>query len=127
MSSDLSSIPDAPVEDRLAFAITEIARQAPDRLAIVVAAGADGRRQVSYAALAASIVAIEASLDAVRPVGVVARATTPEALVAIAAASGSSTAGSDAEPGPRRMPRRSMRDWRVEGANPASCAAPPGP
>jgi acyl-CoA synthetase (AMP-forming)/AMP-acid ligase II len=88
MSSDLSSIPDAPVEDRLAFAITEIARQAPDRPAIVVAAGADGRRQVSYAALAASIVAIEARLDAVRPVGVVARATTPEALVAIAAACG---------------------------------------
>ncbi|MFN9367697.1 MAG: class I adenylate-forming enzyme family protein, partial [Planctomycetia bacterium] len=88
MSTPLSSIPDAPVEDRLAVAITEIARHAADRPAIIVAAGSERRRGVSYGALAASIAAVESRLDAIRPVGVVARATTAESLVAIAAACG---------------------------------------
>ena len=82
------TIPDAAVEDRLAFAITEIARQSPDRAAIVAAAGSTSRRAIDYSALAAAVEKLEAALDAHRPVGVVARAVRVESLVAIAAACG---------------------------------------
>jgi acyl-CoA synthetase (AMP-forming)/AMP-acid ligase II len=88
MTLTLSAIPDAPVEDRLAFAIAEIARHAPDRVAIVAAAGSPDRRTIDYATLAASVTALEAALDAARPVGVVARARQADALIAIAAACG---------------------------------------
>jgi acyl-CoA synthetase (AMP-forming)/AMP-acid ligase II len=88
MSTALSSITDAPAEDRLAFAISEIGRLSADRLAVVTAAGGDRRREVTYAALAAAIARLEERLDAVRPTGVVARVTAPESLVAIAAACG---------------------------------------
>jgi acyl-CoA synthetase (AMP-forming)/AMP-acid ligase II len=79
---------EAAAEDRLACAIAEVARQAPDRTAIVAAAGGDARRSVDYATLAAAVARLEAALDAVRPVGVVARARRTESLVAIAAACG---------------------------------------
>ena len=79
---------DAPAEDRLAFAISEVARQFPDRTAIVVGAGGDGPRTIDYGSLAAAIVKLEAALDAVRPVGIVARAKRTESLVVIAAACG---------------------------------------
>ena len=82
------TIPDASVEDRLAFAITEIARHSPDRTAIVAAAGSPSRRGIDYAALASAVEKLEAALDAHRPVGVVARAIRVESLVAIAAACG---------------------------------------
>ena len=88
MTLTLSAIPDAPVEDRLAFAIAEIARHAPDRVAIVAAAGSPDRRTIDCATLAASVTALEAALDAARPVGVVARARQADALIAIAAACG---------------------------------------
>ena len=79
---------DAPTEDRLAAAIGEIARQAPDRVAIVAQAGGDARRAIDYAALSQAIAALEAALDSVRPVGIVARAARVESLVVIAAACG---------------------------------------
>jgi acyl-CoA synthetase (AMP-forming)/AMP-acid ligase II len=79
---------DAPAEDRLAFAISEIARQTPDRPAIIAQAGSDARRVVDYSTLATAVAALEAELDAVRPVGIVARASRVESLVAIAAACG---------------------------------------
>jgi acyl-CoA synthetase (AMP-forming)/AMP-acid ligase II len=79
---------DAPAEDRLAAAISDIARRAPDTLAIVAQAGSDARRAIDYATLAQAITSLEASLDAARPVGIVARATRVESLVAIAAACG---------------------------------------
>ena len=79
---------DAPAEDRLAAAISDIARRAPDTLAIVAQAGSDARRAIDYATLAQAITTLEASLDAARPVGIVARATRVESLVAIAAACG---------------------------------------
>jgi acyl-CoA synthetase (AMP-forming)/AMP-acid ligase II len=84
----LSNLADAPVEDRLAFAITEVARQMPDRVAIVAQAGSDARRTIDYASLATAITALEGQLDAMRPIGVVARAKRVESLVAIAAACG---------------------------------------
>jgi acyl-CoA synthetase (AMP-forming)/AMP-acid ligase II len=79
---------DAPAEDRLAAAIVEIARQAPDTLAIVAQAGSDSRRAIDYATLSNAITSLEAALDAARPVGIVARATRVESLVVIAAACG---------------------------------------
>jgi acyl-CoA synthetase (AMP-forming)/AMP-acid ligase II len=87
-NSAFSTLSDAPAEDRLAYAVSEIARQAPDRTAIVSQAGGGGARRVDYAALAASIAALESALDAVRPVGIVARAKHVDALVVIAAACG---------------------------------------
>lgn len=84
----LSHLADAPVEDRLAFAISEVARQVPDRVAIVAEAGSGGRRTIDYATLAAAITSLEQQLDATRPIGVVARAKRVESLVAIAAACG---------------------------------------
>ena len=83
-----AAIADAPVEDRLAFAISEIARQEPGRAAIVFGAGSEGRSAIDYAALAAKVIAFEAAVDAVRPIGIVARAKRADALVAIAAACG---------------------------------------
>ena len=68
-----AAISDAPAEDRLAYAITEIARQSPESIAIVRSAGGDGRRAVNYSSLATQVAALEAALDATRPVGIVAR------------------------------------------------------
>ncbi|MEX1075647.1 MAG: fatty acid--CoA ligase family protein [Pirellulales bacterium] len=79
---------DAPTEDRLAVAIGAIARQAPDQVAIVAQAGSDACRSIDYPTLAQAITRLEAALDAARPVGIVARATRVESLVAIAAACG---------------------------------------
>ena len=79
---------DAPAEDRLASAIGQIARQAPDSLALVAQAGSDARRAIDYRTLAEAIAKLEASLDAARPVGIVARAARVESLVVIAAACG---------------------------------------
>ena len=79
---------EAPAEDRLAFAISELARQSPDRVAIVAGAGGDTRRVIDYATLASSVGRLEADLDRVRPVGIVAKARRTESLVAIAAACG---------------------------------------
>ena len=83
-----AAISDAPAEDRLAYAITEIARQSPESIAIVRSAGGDGRRAINYSSLAAQVAALEAALDATRPVGIVARAKRIESLVVIAAACG---------------------------------------
>ncbi|MFM9194622.1 MAG: AMP-binding protein [Planctomycetia bacterium] len=83
-----SHLADAPAEDRLAFAISEVARQSPDRTAIVAGAGGDASRSIDYATLAAAITTLEAALDRVRPVGIVARAKRTESLVVIAAACG---------------------------------------
>ncbi len=79
---------DSPAEDRLAVAICDLARQAPDRLAIVAQAGSEARRTIDYGTLAAAITALEAELDATRPVGIVARASRVESLIVIAAACG---------------------------------------
>ncbi len=79
---------DAPVEGRLAAAISEIARQAPDRVAIIAQAGSDARRVIDYGTLATAIAALEVELDATRPVGIVARASRVESLVVMAAACG---------------------------------------
>ena len=83
-----SHLADAPAEDRLAFAISEVARQSPDRTAIVAEAGGDSSRTIDYATLTAAITKLEAALDSVRPVGIVARAKRVESLVVIAAACG---------------------------------------
>ena len=81
-----SHLADAPAEDRLSFAITEVARQFADRTAIVAEACGESRRTIDYATLAAAIVKLEAALDRVRPVGIIARAKRTESLVVIAAA-----------------------------------------
>ena len=83
-----SQLADAPAEDRLAYAISEVARQSPDRTAIVVGAGGDASRTIDYATLAAAIKKLEAALDAVRPLGIVARAKRTESLVVTIAACG---------------------------------------
>jgi acyl-CoA synthetase (AMP-forming)/AMP-acid ligase II len=83
-----SHLADAPAEDRLAFAISAVARQCPDRTAIVAEAGGDTSRTIDYATLATAITKLEAALDAARPVGVVVRAKRTESLVVIAAACG---------------------------------------
>jgi len=82
------AVADAAAEDRLAVAIAEVARQSPGRTAIIAGAGGDARRSIDYDTLARAAARLEADLDAVRPVGVVARARRPESLVAIAAACG---------------------------------------
>lgn len=84
----VDDLADAPAEDRLAAAIAGIAGQDPARSAVVTAAGSSGRRSVDYATLAAAVSRLEERLDAVRPVGVVARATRVESLLVIAAACG---------------------------------------
>jgi len=78
---------DASAEDRLAVAISAVARQSPDRTAIVSGAGA-APRPIDYGTLATAITTLESALDAVRPVGVVVRARRTESLVVIAAACG---------------------------------------
>ena len=82
------NLADAPIEDRLAFAITEVARQFPDRTAIVADAGSDRRRVIDYATLASMVTRLEQALDERRPVGIVARGGQVESLMAIAAACG---------------------------------------
>ena len=82
------SLADAPAEDRLAFAITEIARHTPTAVAIVSQAGSADRSAVDYATLAAAVTLLEERLDAIRPVGVIARGRRVETLVTIAAACG---------------------------------------
>jgi acyl-CoA synthetase (AMP-forming)/AMP-acid ligase II len=84
----LAHLAEAPVEDRLAFAITEVARRFPERVAVVAQAGTAARRTIDYATLAGAVAALEKVLDATRPIGVVARAKRVESLVAIAAACG---------------------------------------
>ncbi len=84
----VQDVADALATERLAFAIGEIARQFPDRVAIVAAAGGDARRAIDYGTLAGAIDALERALAAARPVGVVAKAARPESLVVIAAACG---------------------------------------
>lgn len=83
-----SHLADAPAEDRLAFAISAVARQCPDRIAIVAEAGGDTSRTIDYATLATAITKLETALDAARPVGIVVRARRTESLVVIAAACG---------------------------------------
>jgi acyl-CoA synthetase (AMP-forming)/AMP-acid ligase II len=87
VQSPNAHLADASAEDRLAFAICEVARRHSDRTAIVTAAG-DGGRAIDYGTLATAITRLESVLDAQRPVGVVARAVRPDALVVIAAACG---------------------------------------
>jgi acyl-coenzyme A synthetase/AMP-(fatty) acid ligase len=87
-NSTIENLADAPAEDRLASAIGIVARQFPDRTAIVAQAGGDARRVVDYASLAQAIAKLEAELDAARPLGIVARAKRVESLVVIAAACG---------------------------------------
>jgi acyl-CoA synthetase (AMP-forming)/AMP-acid ligase II len=84
----LDHLADAPAAERLASAISEIARQFPDRTAIIAAAGTAARRVIDYQTLAAAVAKLEAELDEIRPAGIVARATRPEALAVIAAACG---------------------------------------
>ena len=87
-ASTIAHLADAPAEDRLASAIALVARQFPDRTAIVAAAGGDARRVIDYATLAAAVAKLESELAAARPVGIVARAKRVESLVVIAAACG---------------------------------------
>jgi acyl-CoA synthetase (AMP-forming)/AMP-acid ligase II len=87
-NSTIENLADAPAEDRLASAIGIVARQFPDRTAIVAQAGGDARRVIDYASLANAITKLEAELDAARPLGIVARAKRVESLVVIAAACG---------------------------------------
>jgi acyl-coenzyme A synthetase/AMP-(fatty) acid ligase len=87
-NSTIENLADAPAEDRLASAIGIVARQFPDRTAIVAQAGGDARRVIDYASLAHAIAKLEAELDAARPLGIVARAKRVESLVVIAAACG---------------------------------------
>jgi acyl-CoA synthetase (AMP-forming)/AMP-acid ligase II len=87
-ATTIAHLADAPAEDRLASAVALVARQFPDRTAIVANAGGDSRRVIDYATLAAAITKLEAELAAARPVGIVARAKRVESLVVIAAACG---------------------------------------
>ena len=84
----LDHLAEAPAAERLAVAITQIAVQAGDRIAIVAQAGTDARRTIDYATLAAAVTKLEGGLEANRPVGVVARAVRPESLAVITAACG---------------------------------------
>ena len=84
----VNAVSDAPATERLAFAIDRMARDFPDRTAIVAGAGGDARLTIDYGTLAGRVAALERTLAATRPPGVVARAVRPESLVAIAAACG---------------------------------------
>jgi len=84
----LDQLAEAPAAERLAVAITEIAKQFPDRIAVVAQAGTDARRVIDYATLAAAVTKLEAEIEANRPAGVVARAVRPESLAVITAACG---------------------------------------
>jgi len=85
---DLSRVNAEPAPERLAFAIHEIARQAPDRIAVVAAAGSPQRQAIEYGALASAVAAVERALSAAPPQGVIVRARRVDALVAVAAACG---------------------------------------
>jgi acyl-CoA synthetase (AMP-forming)/AMP-acid ligase II len=84
----LDHLSDALAADRLAVAISEIAREFPDRPAIIAQAGTPARRPIDYAALAASVGFLEKRLGAIRPAGIVIAATRAEAIIPIAAACG---------------------------------------
>jgi len=84
----LQNLADVPAAERLASAIAHIAREFPDRAAIIASAGTDARRVVDYQTLAAAVAKLERELDEIRPAGIVARATRPESLAVIAAACG---------------------------------------
>ena len=84
----LEHLADVPAAERLASAISDIARQFPDRAAVITDAGSGGRRVIDYRTLAAAVATLELALDASRPAGIVARATRAESLVVIAAACG---------------------------------------
>jgi len=88
LESLVQSVSGALATDRLALAIAEIAREFPDRPAIVTGAGSAARRAIDYGGLAERVAALEAALATARPVGVIAKAAHPEALVVIAAACG---------------------------------------
>ncbi|MEI6239018.1 MAG: class I adenylate-forming enzyme family protein [Planctomycetia bacterium] len=87
-ATTIAHLADAPAEDRLASAIALVARQFPDRTAIVANAGGEARRVIDYATLTAAIAKLEGELAVARPVGIVARAKRVESLVVIAAACG---------------------------------------
>ena len=87
-ATTIAHLADAPAEDRLAAAIALVARQFPDRTAIVAGGGGEARRVIDYATLAAAIAKLEGELAAARPVGIVARAKRVESLAVIAAACG---------------------------------------
>jgi len=74
--------------DRLAEAISEGARQFPDRLAIVSDAGSPRRSVTTYAALSAAVHGLEKSLASLRPPGVIAVAKEVQSLISFAAACG---------------------------------------
>jgi len=84
----LENLADVPAAERLASAIADIARQFPDRAAVITSAGSDQRRVIDYRSLAAAVAKLERELDETRPAGIVARATRAESLVVIAAACG---------------------------------------
>jgi hypothetical protein len=77
-----SHLADAPAEDRLAFAISEVARQFSDRTAIVAGAGGDSIRTIDYATLAAAITPV-AAIASVATITAVAPAIAPVAVVTI--------------------------------------------
>ena len=79
---------DAPADERLAYVIRDVAAATPDRSAIVVEAGSDARRSISYGDLAETVTGFMAQLNAGHPRGVIARVRRPESIVAIAAACG---------------------------------------
>ncbi|NCA12283.1 hypothetical protein EBR56_10875, partial [bacterium] len=58
-ASTIAHLADAPAADRLASAIALVARQFPQRTAIVAAAGGDSRRVIDYATLAAAVSKLE--------------------------------------------------------------------
>ncbi|NBX29384.1 hypothetical protein EBR04_02860, partial [bacterium] len=58
----LDQLAEAPAAERLAVAITEIAKQFPDRIAVVAQAGTDARRVIDYATLAAAVTKLEAEI-----------------------------------------------------------------
>ena len=86
--SALQSVAEASVEDRLAVAIEAAAAESPERTAIVLKAGAPDACRISYANLASGLKVFELALAEACPIGVVARATSVNALVVIAAACG---------------------------------------
>ena len=88
MNGSPTNLAAAAVEHRLAFAISEVARQTPDYPAVVAQAGSNNRSVVPYAVLDAAVVAFEKQLEARRPVGIVIRAASAESLVVVAAACG---------------------------------------
>ncbi|MFM6128089.1 MAG: AMP-binding protein, partial [Sphaerospermopsis kisseleviana] len=85
---DLSRIHGEPAPERLALAIDEIARQSPERVAVVTGAGGPQRRATTYGELLASVTVIEAGLKAGAPEGVIVRCRAVDAIVAVAAACG---------------------------------------